>query len=47
MTLRRESQVILCDDAESQMVPEIKYNFVPIRDLSQKVGSYAGNFEIK
>jgi len=41
MTLRRESQVILCDDAESQMVPEIKYNFVPIRDLSQKVGSYA------
>jgi len=41
MTLRRDSFVSLCEDAESQKVPEIKYNFVPIRDLSQKVGGYA------
>lgn len=40
MTLRRDSVVSLCQEAESDLVPKLNYDFVPIKNLSEKVGKF-------
>lgn len=42
MTLRRDSQIALCDSADVGDVPKVQYNFKKIKDLEQNVNGLVG-----